>query len=225
MRKMYISARLRLCLALFVSSIVSIGLYFAGRWGSHEHDFAYMIWNLTLAWSAMGMTFWLEWVLHRRLWSSWYALIITLLWVLFIPNTFYMVTDFIHIAEVPPSQLLYGTIMFTSFIVNGMILGFLSLYIVHRELVLRVSRKAAHSLIALTILTSSFAIYIGRELRWNSWDILVNPMSLLFDITDRLLFITQHTHMVVTTISFFALIGSFYTVMWHVVRAMRGREA
>jgi uncharacterized membrane protein len=226
MRTIYLSARARLGLALAGSSIVSATLYLAGVWGIHEHDFAYMLWNLFLAWLALATTLFLERTLQRTHWSSWYALGVTLVWVLFLPNTFYMITDFIHVQELARAEVLGGIFMFTSFIFNGVLLGIISVSIVHRELLKRVSDRSAWFTIGLVLLLCSFAMYIGRVLRWNSWDILINPSSLLFDVTDRLLNAADHPRMFATTLSFFALISSVYLVVWYMVRAARAqREA
>jgi uncharacterized membrane protein len=226
MRKVYLSARARLGLALAGASMVSVLLYLTGTWGSHQHDYAYMAWNLALAWVALGITLFLERTIHRRAWSSWYALIVTLTWVLFLPNTFYMVTDFIHVRELSEPEVLNGIFMFASFIFLGVILGAVSIYIIHRELLLRLGQRTAWLLVGGVMLLCSFAMYIGRVLRWNSWDIIVNPSSLLFDVTDRFINLKNHPHMLSTTAGFFAMILSLYVVIWYVARVARGqREA
>lgn len=224
MKGLYLSARLRLGLALGLSSLASIGLYVAGNWGMNERAFAYMIWNLFLAWIALAITLWLERTVQRNLWSSWYALAVTFLWVIFLPNTFYMITDYIHIQELSAGQLLHGVFTFTAFVFNGVLLGILSLYAVHLELLKRISARAAALLIGLVILLSSFAMYIGRVLRWNSWDIIANPSSLLFDVTDRLINLGQHPRLVSTIMGFFILIGSLYVVVWHMARVARNQR-
>ena len=221
MRWPYVSVRGRLGLALGVSSMTSVLLFYGGAWGAHEHDFAYMIWNLFLAWVALGLTIWLERTLHRTQWSSWYALGITALWFIFLPNTFYMITDYIHVQELAEADLLNGIFMLSSFIINGAVLGFLSVAIVHSELLRRVRARTAGMLVGIVLLSCSFAMFIGRELRWNSWDIVVNPSFLLFDISERVIHAGEHPGMITAVGSFFILISSFYIVMWYVARANR----
>ena len=221
MSKVYVSARARVGLGLLGSSLVSVLLYLLGAWGGHTRDFAYMIWNLLLAWLALGVSLFLERTLHRNTWSSWLALAVTLVWVLFLPNTFYMVTDFIHVRELPSAELLSGIFMFSSFIFNGFILGIISVYLVHRQLLERISARTSWILVLLVMLLSSFAMYIGRVLRWNSWDIIANPSSLLFDVTDRLINATNHPRMLATMVSFFSLIASVYALAWFLARVSR----
>jgi uncharacterized membrane protein len=225
MAKRYISARVKLGVALAATSLSSVALFVAGDWGPYEGDFAYMIWNLVLAWAALFITLWLEYVIHRNLWSSWYALAVTFLWMLFLPNTFYLITDFIHIVELLPRDLLHGTFMLSSFIFTGVILGFISVFIVHYELRKRLSARASAMLIGLVLLITSFGMYIGRVLRWNSWDVLINPASLLFDVTDRLLNVRDHPNMFVVVASFFVLLVGIYGVLWWLVRAARSLPA
>jgi uncharacterized membrane protein len=221
MRRLYLSARAKLALALGISSLASMGLYVAGLWGNHDGAFGYLSWNLLLAWIALLAALWLERVLSTSLWSSWYALLVTAVWLVFLPNTFYMVSDFIHIQEAGQVDLLYDVVLFSSFIFNGVLLGFLSLAIVHWQLVKRVSSKFAALLVGLVLLLCSFAIYIGRELRWNTWDIVANPSSILFDVSDRVLNPREHPQTFTTTISFFVLLGSTYLVLWYVSRLGR----
>lgn len=144
-----------------------------------------------------------------------------MLWLGFLPNTFYMVTDYIHVQDVPSTEALYASVVLSSFVFNGVILGCLSLYNVHYELLQRVKRWTAHSIIAGVILMSSFAIYIGRDLRWNTWDLLINPGGILIDVSDRILHPFVYLQTYTTTAVFFVLITSLYAVGWQMVRAMR----
>lgn len=225
MAKRYLSARVKLGITLGLASVASILLYVTGDWAHRQNAFAYMIWNLFLAWVALLITLWLEYVIHRNLWSSWYALLVTFLWMLFLPNTFYMITDFIHVLELPPGGLLHGTFMFMSFVFTGLMLGFISTYLVHMELKKRLGMRSASLIIGVVLLICSVAMYIGRELRWNSWDIVTNPASLLFDITDRLLNVREHPYMFTSIASFFVLLVMMYGVLWWLVRAARNLPA
>lgn len=177
-----------------------------------------------LAWISLFITLWLEWTIHRKLWSSWYALAVTGLWLLLLPNTFYMISDFVHIQEVGRVDLLYDVVMFASFIFNGLFLGLVSLYVVHWELAKRISARASATFIGLIILLCSFAIYIGRELRWNTWDILTNPSSVLFDVSDRVLNPREHPQAFTTTISFFVLLATTYSVLWYMAKVARNHR-
>lgn len=208
-------------MVLGISSLASTGLYIAGALSNNESTFGYLPWNLFLSWMALLVALWLERVLRNNLWSSWYGLGVTALWLVSLPNTFYMITDFMHLQEVGHVNLLYDVVLFSSFIFNGVVLGYLSLFIVHWELAKRLAAKTAALCIGLVLLLCSFAIYIGRELRWNTWDIVTNPWSLLFDVSDRVLKPHEHPHALTMTVSFFILLSSFYAVLWFTGRVIR----
>ena len=221
----YLTARARLVLALAGSSLVSVGLFLAGALSNHSTEFAYMIWNLFLAWVPLGLTLLLIRTLRRKVWSSWAALALTLVWIGFLPNTFYMISDFIHVLDAQRVDLLYDVVMFSSFIFNGVLLGFLSVFMIHQELQKRMSQRTSALLVALVLLVCSFAVYVGRDLRWNTWDVLLNPGGILVDVSDRVLNPSAHPEMFTTTFSFFVLLGSLYMVAWYMVRNARQQRS
>ena len=60
---------------------------------------------------------------------------------------------------------------------------------------------------------SSFGVYIGRFLRWNSWDLLLNPTILLRDLADHLLVRNQLLETAVVTLLLTAVfIGSYFII-------------
>ncbi len=216
--RIYVSARTRLWLALASSSFISVGLYLANVHTMHSWEFGYLIWNLFLAWTPLVFTFWLLKVLKRKLWSSWGSFAgHGNLAEFFAEDSFYMISDFVHILEVPPSRVLFLVVVFSSFIFNGVILGYLCLFWVHQELLKRVSKPAAALLIGVVLALCSFAIYLGHDLRWNSWDILRDPGGILVDVSNHLTDSIAYT----TALSFFLLLGSLYVVVWYMARSMR----
>ncbi len=215
------SPRNKYILALGFSTLVSIGLFAYGAWRNRSLEFDYLLWNLFLAWLPLLFAVRLVTVLQRKLWSSWEAMATSLLWLVFLPNSFYMISDFIHLQDVRRVDVVYDTLMLTSFIYTAVTLGFSSLYLVHLQLRRRFSRRMSTALVALVLLVSSAAVYIGRDLRWNSWDVLTNPGGLLFDISDRLLHPASYPQMLVTIISFFVLLMSMYGLLWRGARLLR----
>ena len=132
-----------------------------------------------------------------------------------------MISDFIHLQDVQTVDVLYDDVMFTSFIYTGVLLGFSSLYLIHLHFKRRFSSPVAAWWIAFTLFICSVAVYVGRDLRWNSWDVLTNPGGLLFDISDRLLHPSGYPQMFVTIISFFVLLVSMYSLVWRGTRLLR----
>jgi len=217
--KSWRSARRQFTLALGAATLVSIGFFAYGAWRNHSFAYDYLPWDLFLAWLPLVFATWLTRILHRKDWSSWEGLLASVLWLLFLPNSFYMISDFIHLQDVRSVDLLYDAIMFTSFIYTAVLLGFTSLYLIHLELKKRMNQVRASAWIGSVLLFCSFGIYVGRDLRWNSWDVLTNPGGLLFDVSNRLANPTGQ--MFVTVISFFVLLSITYALVWGGTRLLR----
>lgn len=220
----YVSTRAKLGLALGASSLVSVGFWAVGAVSNGNTELWYLIWNLVLAWVPLLLSLWLERILHLRLWSSWLALLATFLWLAFLPNSFYVISDFVHLTEIPRVDIVSDVVLFGSFALNGLILGYLSLFLIHGELRKRLSTRTSDLLVTVVLLLSSFAIYIGRDLRWNTWDVIFSPASLLFDVSDRLLNPGAHPQVFSTTLAFFVLLGSLYVVIFYLVRVARHQK-
>ena len=208
--------------ALIISSLVSVALYGYGAVANHSLEYGFFIWNLILAWLPFLFAIWLTNVLGHKPWSSWEGITASVLWLLFLPNSFYIISDLIHFREIERHDVLFDAVMFMSFIITGMILGFASLYLVQVQLRKRLSSLKAGFWVALTLLLCSIGIYIGRDLRWNSWDILTNPGGLLFDLSDRILHPVIYGEMFVTIGSFFILLCSTYLLLWTSAKLLRG---
>jgi len=214
------SASSQFLLILGAATLVSVGLFAYGAWRNHSLADNYLIWNLALAWLPLVFALRLMSLLKYKLWSSWEALAVSVLWLLFLPNSFYLISDFIHLQDVQQVDVLYDAVMFTSFIYTGVVLGFSSLYLIHRQLSRRLTAATTTIWIAATLIICSSAVYVGRDLRWNSWDVLTNPGGLLFDISDRLQHAAAYPQMLVTVISFFVLLASMYGLAWHGLRLL-----
>jgi len=216
-----LSTRARLGLALAIASLVSVLLFAIGALRNHSSMWHYFVWNLFLAWVPLALMLWLERILRHKLWSSWQALITTVLVIIFLPNAFYLTTDILHLQEVQRVDMLSDIVMLSSFVFNAFVIGLCTVYLLHSEIRRRRSEYVSWLAMGGVLLVTSFAIYIGRDLRWNSWDIAVNPASVLFDVSDRLLNITSHPELFYVTLSFFLFITSIYVVAWYAARALR----
>ncbi len=213
--KKWRSRRGQFIIALLISSLVGVGLFGYAAYRDRSLAYDYLSWNLFLAWLPLLFALRLMNVLRRKRWSSWEALATSFLWLVFLPNSFYMISDLIHLQQVPNSDILYDTLMFTSFVFTGVMLGFSSLYLIHLQLRRRFSLRGAAVWITITLLICSIAIYMGRDLRWNTWDILVNPNGLLFDVSDRLQHPAAYPQMLLVISAFFVVLMSMYNLLWH----------
>lgn len=209
---------------LLLASFSSVGLYLVGALFYETGQFWYLNWNLFLAWVPLILAFWLMRSLQQHQWTSWQNISITLLWLIFLPNSFYIVSDFIHLKTDYIANALYSTVILMSFSVTGMVLGYVSLLMVHNALLKRLPTKTTHKIITIVLFLCGFAIYLGRSLHWNTWDILINPAGLLFDVSDHILNPSAHPQTFATTFSFFVLISSFYLIIWQFIKVIRNER-
>jgi uncharacterized membrane protein len=61
--------------------------------------------------------------------------------------------------------------------------GFISLYFIHEILNCFFKNMVNWTLITLVFLLTGYGIYLGRVMRWNSWDLFTKTKPLLLDIT------------------------------------------
>jgi uncharacterized membrane protein len=206
---------------LLLMTAVSGGFFAVGAFENHSREFWYLIWNLFLAWLPLVFVLVLRVVIKYWGWSSWLGIALSLAWLAFLPNSFYMVSDFIHLQDYERVNIVFDAVMFSSFVLTGLLLGYTSLYLVHMELLKRLKKLSAWSWISIVVLISSFAIYLGRDLRMNSWDILTSPSGILFDISDPIANPGAHGLAFTTTLTFFAFLMSLYVVVWQLTHAIK----
>lgn len=205
-----------LVLTLAGASAVSLIFYLFGVALNHGSDYYYLIWNLFLAWLPLAFAYLLIKYLHSgRLWSSWRGLALTFLWLVFLPNSFYLISDFVHLFDITSANITYNIAMLGSFAFDGLALGFLSLWAVHRQLIDRGhSVHLSWSLVGLVLLIASYAVYLGRYIRLNSWDVFTNFSSVLFSVSDQLFHPSGYPAILGVTLSFFLLLATIYVVVW-----------
>ncbi len=203
-----------LCLGLFVFRLLVTGV--SRYWFVPE--------NLLLAWLALFFGWVLVQQLQSRGWRNWRSLVLTVLWLLFLPNAWYVMTDFIHVFDSGEISYLYDIAMITALTLTGFLLGFTSLFMVHRQLLKRLDIFSSALLIGAVILLTSFAIYLGRDLRWNTWDIFTNPSGLMLNITDRLINPFGYPRALNVTAILFVLISTIYFAIWLFLKPVATRE-
>jgi uncharacterized membrane protein len=189
---------------------VSIGIFVIRSIWSNDFYFAFLLWNLFLALIPLGISQTLK--LRSIPLQSKTAVLLLVLWLLFFPNAPYLITDLFHLFErggVPPWLDLF---MLFSFAWNGLCSTYLSLRDIEQWLGTRLTKEQTRSLrISLLILTS-FGLYLGRYLRFNSWDALTQPLSIVQNVfsafstpsnfADLIVFTIVSTILLLTSIEF-----------------------
>lgn len=208
----------RVIYALMLTNSVSVLLFLLRLVGAENFRYWFMVWNLFLAWIAPIIAWWLAKRLRNTAWLTWKNVILTVLWLGFLPNSFYMVSDLIHVQQTGEVSIIFDAVLFTSFIFNGFIAGYIGVFFLHRELIRKRSTIKSYGVILAIFALCGYAIYLGRVLRWNTWDALFQPAGIIFDVSDSILNPLSHPQAFVVTLSFTLLISSFYVLAWEFLR-------
>ncbi len=167
--------------AVAAASALSLALW-GWRWRlAPSSELDYLVWNLGLAW--------IPWVAARlvaRARTRPGRAAAALVWLVFLPNAPYLVTDLVHLRPDPPVPASFDVLLFASFAHAGCALAWGSLDAVHARLVPAVGRARAALAIAAVLLLTGFGVYLGRFERWNSWDLVARPRGLLADAAGAL---------------------------------------
>jgi uncharacterized membrane protein len=111
----------------------------------------------------------------RRRWLYFIMPVSALLWLIFFPNAPYLLTDLQHLSnaggEIP---VWYDVILLVWFVFTGLFLGMVSLFLMQEIVRREFGRWFGWGFVLAVAGLSSIGVYMGRFLRWNSWDILGN---------------------------------------------------
>ena len=165
-----------LCGALLLARAVETG----------SSSYGFLVWNLVLAWIPFLLAL-AVYDAHRRRTARPWQLLLAGGWLLFLPNAPYIVTDFMHIEELPQVPLWYDVALIASCAGTGLLLGYSSLADVQAVIARKVSVRAGWAVALSALFLSGFGIYLGRFQRWNSWDAVANPLELFADIAEHIL--------------------------------------
>jgi uncharacterized membrane protein len=147
--------------------------------------YVFLLWNLFLAFIPYAVSNWLYNNIHVA--ENKPKLIAALsVWLLFIPNSFYILTDLFHLGQFASAPKWFDLLLLLSFAWNGLLFGVVSL----RKMEILLQKKCGKRFSLFIVLTVmwliSFGIYIGRFLRFNSWDVITQPFSLFSEMFEML---------------------------------------
>ncbi len=134
-------------------------------------------------------------------------------WLLFLPNAPYILTDLVHLELRPPVPFGYDLALLLSAGGTGLLSGYVSLADVQSVVARRLGARVAWAGAVGVLFLSAFGVYLGRDLRWNSWDVLRAPGALLADVVGPLLDPLSHPTPVVTTLVFGGMLTLGYVVL------------
>lgn len=180
--------------------------------------FLFLNWNLFLAFIPWALT---SLVIIKPKFQKSRLILIVLLgsWLLFFPNAPYILTDLFHLRLKSSMPIWFDLILILSFAWTGLLFGFLSLWDIEKLLRNFMKRTSVIIISVVLLFIGSFGIYVGRFLRWNSWDILTEPFKLMYDIGDRFINPFEHPRTWGMTI----FMGLFLNMIYLSFRLIRKR--
>jgi uncharacterized membrane protein len=170
------------------STVIILAILFLRNYLTENTTYNFLLWNLFLGIIPFIVTFalksYFDKVSNLILWIG------CGIWLLFYPNSPYMITDLIHINQIPEiastQVLVYDTIIIFSFAMLAAFYGFYSMGMVYYLVRARTNKFIANFIIMVSILLSSFGIYLGRFVRLNSWDVFTKPIQTIALILHKL---------------------------------------
>lgn len=166
----------KIAIVHFFFGVISLGIYYYHLEGPD------LIWNMFLALVALDFSLIPYFIKNKVV-----KVVAAILWLFFYPNTFYMLTDIVHMNFTSSvlwdksSLILY--MLYVSSILFGVLCGIESV----KNIVVTFKVKNYYIrmfFIAVLSFVSSFAIHIGRYARLNSWDIFTRPTVVIKEILD-----------------------------------------
>lgn len=141
--------------------------------------FAFLVWNLFLAY--------VPYIISKQMSvkppkAKWKFFLVCFVWLLFIPNSFYIITDLFHLDMNEDVPLWYDLALLLSFAWSGLLFGILSIRQMEKLFEKNFNKNFDLFFILPVMALNGFGVYIGRYLRFNTWDVVSNPFQLANDI-------------------------------------------
>lgn len=150
----------------------------------------WILWNLFLAFIPLVLSFWL--FRRRRVARAWQWWILLVVYIAFLPNAPYLLTDIIHLIRGIRNgfSAYIIALFFFPLHIASILLGF-EAYVVsvinQGEYLKRLSLR--HLILPMELITHALCavgVFIGRFRRYNSWDLVTDPDTVLLQTLDDL---------------------------------------
>jgi uncharacterized membrane protein len=165
---------------LILSTLFSLGLQAFRVLYTGQLLFSFLVWNLFLAFIpyviSSKMATWTQQL------NKWKVLLLAFAWLLFVPNSFYIITDLFHLDMNSGVPLWYDLALLLAFAWNGLLFGIVSVRQMEKAFEAWFNKKFDLLFILPVMFLNGLGVYVGRYLRFNSWDVITNPLQLTSDI-------------------------------------------
>jgi len=168
---------------ILLSSILAMAIFVVRVFISgSSHIYSNLVWNLFLAWLPylFSMQAAALYFIFPRQW--WMLIVPGGIWLAFFPNAPYIVTDFLHLVDHPNIPLWYDILLLTTFSWTGVFLAIASLRTMQALVKIHLGIILSWFFVIVSVSLCGLGLYLGRFNRWNSWDLLIHPKTILKDI-------------------------------------------
>jgi uncharacterized membrane protein len=196
---------------LFLLSIISFLMVLFRVYWTVNYTYLFMLWNLMLAWIPLLCAMVVDFLFRKSGKITVLMLLLSGVWLLFYPNSPYIVTDLLHLKARANIPIWFDLMLILSFAWTGLFLGFMSLYLMQNIIKKKWGSIIGWIFVAGTILIGSFGVFLGRFLRWNSWDMLSEPQAITYDIVSRAINPLSNKWSIMFTVIFFTF--SFFSYL------------
>jgi uncharacterized membrane protein len=202
--------------ALTFASAICFALVIARIAWTGNLRYSFLVWNLFLAWLPLIFAILAEDNFEDGKRPGWRFFGMSAAWLLFFPNAPYIFTDLVHLTNRFFAHFWIDLAIVLSCAFTGLILGFVSLYLMQSIVTRMLGRVAGWAFVGVAAGLCSFGIYLGRFLRFNSWDVIVKPGKLASSISSVATGDTAPPHHV----AFLALFATFLFIAYVMLYAL-----
>ena len=211
--KDFINAKFSTLSYIFTALLVCFFLVVFRIKTTHEFFGLFLIWNLFLAFIPLGIAWWIS-NCKPLAQNAFYKGFFTFLWLLFLPNAPYVLTDFVHLERKSDLQFIYDFTLLTFFSLFSLYMGLLSLVVMHEFWKPKLKKKVLQILPFLIFTLCGYGIYLGRILRFNSWDLFTRPLTLFKEVA----YFIKHPFENWPILAISLFLGLMLTVMYNLLK-------
>ncbi|MCB9676100.1 MAG: DUF1361 domain-containing protein [Alphaproteobacteria bacterium] len=179
MNEMHDFARRHALYATLLLGVAAIATYAGRVVHTDSWTFLFLPRNLFLGWipvlAALGVA-----AASRSARAAMLPLV--LLWLVFLPNSVYLLTDLVHLRSRPGVPHVYDSTMCGAFAGAGVVAGVSALSIVEEACRRVWGARWTWAMIVPTLFLNGLGVWIGRYQRWNSWDLASDPLGVVRDV-------------------------------------------
>lgn len=183
-------------------------LYAFRVWYTGSFLFLFIPWNLFLAWLPLLFS-----SMIKDTQFSLRNVTLFSLWLLFFPNSPYLITDLFHLQERAGVPLYYDLVLLFMAAWNGLLMGLFSLRNIEQLLLKRFSVLKVKLITVSLFVLCGFGIYLGRYDRYNSWHLVTQPFDLMEGIVSKLISPLSHPRVWAVTILFAVVLLLIYETL------------